>query len=131
MNTGSVSKLSHRWLGLSAFGIIYFGWGANFVAIRFAIESNPPFLMAGIRFFIAGLLLYLWIRFRGEARPPFRAAIISLKQGIWLNVLGKGGLVWSQQYIPSGLAAIVLTTIPLWMVVLDKNSWMPIPKLKH
>lgn len=114
---------SHRWIGFLAFGIIYFVWGANFVAIRFAIESIPPFLMAGTRFFIAGTLIYIWIRFRGEARPSLRAVIPSVKQGIWLNVLGTGGLVWSEQYIPSGLAAIVLATVPVWMIVLERKSW--------
>ncbi|SHF08682.1 Permease of the drug/metabolite transporter (DMT) superfamily [Fodinibius roseus] len=118
-----MTSISNRWIGLLAFGVVYFVWGANFVAIRIAIESIPPFLMAGTRFFVAGIIIYLWIRFRGETRPTFKAALPSVKQGIWLNVLGTGGLVWSEQYIPSGLAAIVLATVPLWMVVFDKERW--------
>lgn len=123
MKTGTHSGFSHCWIGLLALAIIYFVWGTNFVAIRFAIESIPPFLMAGTRFFIAGGLIFVWVRFRGEARPAARAMAPSVIQGIWLNVLGTGGLVWSQQYIPSGLAAIVLSTIPVWMVVLEKECW--------
>lgn len=123
MNINPISNPSHRLIGLLAFSIIYFIWGANFIAIRFAIDSIPPFLMTGTRFFIAGTIIYIWIRFRGEARPSFRAVIPSIKQGIWLNVLGTGGLVWSEQYIPSGLAAIVLATVPVWMVILERENW--------
>lgn len=123
MFSTSVSKISNYQVSILAFGTIYFVWGANFVAIRIAIESIPPFLMAGTRFFTAGLLIYLWIRSRGEGQPSLQASIPSVKQGIWLNVLGTGGLVWSEQYIPSGLAAIVLATIPVWMVVLEKKEW--------
>lgn len=123
MNINSISNPSHRLIGLLAFGIIYFIWGANFIAIRFAIDSIPPFLMAGTRFFIAGTFIYIWIRLRGEIRPTLRAVIPSVKQGIWLNVLGTGGLVWSEQYIPSGLAAIVLATVPVWMIILERESW--------
>lgn len=116
-------KPSQQWIGFLAFGMIYFVWGANFVAIRFAIESIPPFLMAGTRFFAAGMVLYLFMRARGEKLPSFSSAIPAVKQGILLNVLGTGGLVWSEQYIPSGLAAIVFATVPLWMVLLEKEKW--------
>lgn len=118
----SICNYFYQWIGILAFGIIYVVWGANFIAIRFAIESIPPFLMAGTRFFIAGLLIYIWLRSNGENPPTFQACIPSIKLGIWLNVLGTGGLVWAEQFVPSGIAAIVLATVPVWMVILDTKK---------
>lgn len=112
-----------KWLTILAFGVIYILWGSNFIAIRFAIDSIPPFLMAGSRFLIAGLALYVWNRINRESLPSLKKSIPSVKQGLWLNVLGTGGLVWSEQYVPSGLASIVVAMVPVWMVVLDIERW--------
>ncbi|MEX0779626.1 MAG: EamA family transporter [Balneolales bacterium] len=119
----TLPSTSTQWIGALAFFIIYFVWGANFLATRFAIESIPPFFMVGTRFFVAGVILHIWLRLNGEGQPSFLIALPSIRQGIWLNVLGTGGVVWSQQHIPSGLAAIMLSMIPVWMVVLDRAKW--------
>ncbi len=99
--------------------MVYVVWGSTYLAIRFAVETIPPFLMAGVRFLIAGALLYAWVRARGVAGPSRRewrsAAII----GLLLLVGGNGGVVWAQQWVASGLAALLVATVPLWMILID------------
>lgn len=102
-----------------AFAAVYLIWGSTYLAIRFAVETLPPFLMAGVRFLIAGGLLYGWARLRG-APPPMRAhwkavAIV----GAFLFLGGNGGVTWAAQRIPSGLNASLIATVPLWIVLLD------------
>ncbi len=102
-----------------AFLAIYTIWGSTYLAIRIAIETIPPFLMAGIRFLIAGGALYLWTRLRGAptpTRPNWKAAMII---GGLLLLGGNGGVVWAEQYVPSGLTAVLITTVPLWMALLE------------
>lgn len=108
---------------LLAYFVIYFIWGANFIAIFYAIQSIPPFIMAGTRFFTAGLLLLGLATIRGEKIPVFKEALPAIKQGFWMNVGGTGSLVWSEQHIPSGLASIVVAAVPLWIVVMDVKNW--------
>ena len=103
----------------SAMSSVYLIWGSTYLAIRFAIETIPPFLMAGTRFLIAGGILYLIRRILGDA-PPSRnewssAAVI----GFFLLVGGNGGVVWAEQYVVSGMTAILVGTAPLWMVLID------------
>lgn len=101
-----------------AFAIICVVWGSTFLAIRYAIESIPPFLMAGLRFLFAGGALYLWAR-RTAARPTAAhwksAAIV----GIALFLFGNGAVTWAEQRIASGVAALVVATVPLWMVLFE------------
>jgi drug/metabolite transporter (DMT)-like permease len=100
-------------------GVLYVVWGSTYLAIRVAVETIPPFLMAGSRFLVAGLLLYGWARFRGAPHPPgvhWRVAIVI---GALLLLGGNGGVVWAEQTVPSGLAALLVTTMPLWMALFD------------
>src|SRR3954468_22560143 len=103
-----------------AFAAVYIIWGSTYLAIRFSIETIPPFFMAGVRFLIAGGLLYGWMRIRGHApRPTFanwRAAFIV---GGLLLFFGNGGVVYAEQTIPSSLAALLVATVPLWMVLVE------------
>ena len=104
---------------LSAFAAVYIIWGSTYLAIRFAVETIPPFLMAGARFFVAGALLYVWALSRGAPRPSraeWRAAAVT---GTLLLLFGNGLVSWAEQYISSGIAALLVTTTPLWMVLLD------------
>jgi drug/metabolite transporter (DMT)-like permease len=106
-------------LVLLAFALVYLIWGSTYLAIRFAIETLPPLLMAGVRFLIAGALLYGWGRWRGAPSPSraqWRAAMVV---GALLLLGGNGAVVVAQQWIPSGLAALVGGTVPLWMVFID------------
>jgi drug/metabolite transporter (DMT)-like permease len=103
----------------SAMTSVYIIWGSTFLAIRFAIETIPPFLMAAIRFLIAGGTLYVIRRSRGDAAPSrgeWRATGII---GILLLVGGNGGVVWAEQYVASGVAALLIGAAPLWMVLIE------------
>ncbi|TNF72768.1 MAG: drug/metabolite exporter YedA [Acidobacteria bacterium] len=108
---------------IAAFAAVYIIWGSTYLAIRFAIETLPPFLMAGVRFLIAGGLLYLWVRWRGTARPERRHWVGATVVGGLLLLGGNGGVVWAEQTVPSGLAALMVATVPLWMVLID--WWRP------
>jgi len=101
----------------AAFAAVYVIWGSTYLAIRIAIETMPPFAMAGIRFVIAGALLYGWQRWRGAPAPlriHWRSATII---GALLLLGGNGGVTWAEQEIPSGLAALIIATVPIWIVV--------------
>jgi drug/metabolite transporter (DMT)-like permease len=104
---------------IAAFAAVYVIWGSTYLAILYAIETLPPFLMAGARFLVAGTLLYGWARLRGVPRPRhmhWRSAAIV---GAFLLLGGNGGVVWAEQRVPSGLAALLVATVPLWMVVFE------------
>jgi drug/metabolite transporter (DMT)-like permease len=104
---------------LAAFVALYIIWGSTYLAILFAIETIPPFLMAGIRFLVAGSILYVWGRARGAARPVRREWVAASVVGGLLLLGGNGAVVWAEQRVPSGAAALLVATVPLWMVVLD------------
>jgi drug/metabolite transporter (DMT)-like permease len=99
---------------------VYIVWGSTYLAIRFAVESMPPFLMAGLRFLIAGTVLYIWRRFLVKDAIPkkieWRSAAIV---GFFLLVGGNGSVVWAEQHVPSGIAALLVGSAPLWMVLID------------
>jgi drug/metabolite transporter (DMT)-like permease len=105
------------WKTLLAFAIIYFVWGSTFLAIRIGVAEVPPFLLAALRFFIAGLILYLWMIAKGERSPTLREwrSVVVLASLIF--VLDYGLLFWSEQRIPSGLTAVMLATIPAFMAL--------------
>jgi drug/metabolite transporter (DMT)-like permease len=99
-----------------ALAAVYVIWGSTYLGIRFAIETLPPFGMAGARFVVSGLLLYGWARWRGAPRPApvhWRSAAIV---GACLLLVGNGGVVWAEQRVDSGLAALLVATEPLWIV---------------
>jgi drug/metabolite transporter (DMT)-like permease len=109
-----------------AFSCIYFIWGSTYLAIRYAIQTIPPFLMAGLRFLTAGAMLYMWNSLRRYPRPRAIHWIFAAIVGGLLFLGGNGALVWAELRIPSGLAALLLATIPLWIVILDsiqKQRW--------
>jgi drug/metabolite transporter (DMT)-like permease len=108
-----------RGLVVLNFAAVYLVWGSTYLAIRFAVETIPPFMMAGTRFLISGAILYLWTRARGEAAPVranWRAALII---GFFLLLGGNGGVVWAEQRVPSGLTALLVASVPLWVVLLE------------
>jgi drug/metabolite transporter (DMT)-like permease len=110
---------SHRrkWKTLLAFAIIYFVWGSTFLAIRVGVREVPPFLLAAMRFLVAGLFLYGWTMARGERSPSARQwASVSLL-AVLIFVLDYGLLFWAEQRVPSGIAAVMLATIPVFMAL--------------
>jgi drug/metabolite transporter (DMT)-like permease len=104
---------------LAAFFAIYFLWGATFLAIRVAVLEIPPFFTAGLRFFTAGVLLYLVMRFRGEPAPlavQWRSiAVIA----VCMFVVTYGALFWAEQFVPSGITAVIEATLPLIAMILE------------
>lgn len=104
---------------VAAFAAVYLIWGSTYLAIRVAVESLPPLLMAGARFVTAGVLMYAFLRWRGAARPTathWRSATVV---GALLLLGGNGLVVWAAQFVPSGVTALLVATVPLWMVVLN------------
>ena len=104
---------------LLAFLAVYTIWGSTYLAIRFAVATMPPFLMAGVRFLIAGAILYLWLRLRGAERPKMIHWRSALVIGGLLLLGGNGGVSWAEVHVPSGLAALLVAAVPLWMALFD------------
>jgi drug/metabolite transporter (DMT)-like permease len=94
-------------------------WGTTYLAIRIALESIPPLLMAGIRYTTAGTLLAAILRARGERLPGVRAWPSLFVLGVLLLGLGNGGVVWAEQTVPSGLTAVLVATSPFWITGID------------
>ena len=118
-NTPGLHPVPSKASIIFAFAAIYIVWGSTYLAIRIGVETIPPFLMAGVRFLVAGSALYCWTRFRGTPPPQrqhWRSAAIV---GILLLALGNGCLTWSEQTIPSGVAALLGATVPIWVVVIN------------
>lgn len=107
------------WEVVAAFAAVYVIWGSTYLAIRFAIETLPPFLMAGTRFLIAGALLHTWGRLRGDPAPSRAHLAPSLLLGALFLLVGNGGVVWAEQRIPSGLAALLVAVTPVWTVLFE------------
>jgi drug/metabolite transporter (DMT)-like permease len=102
-----------------AFASVYLFWGSTYLAIRVAVETMPPFLMAGARFILAGGMLYAFARLRGAPRPEgihWRSGAIV---GGLLLLLGNGGVVWAEKTVPSGIAALLVASVPLWIALLQ------------
>jgi len=104
---------------LLAFGAIYFIWGSTFLAIRLAVRTLPPLLTMGTRHLAAGLLLFAWLAVRGKlVRPEPRLWIPALFSGACCFLACHGLLAWAEMRIDSGLAALLSSTLPIWMVLL-------------
>ena len=112
-----------RWQVILGFATVYILWGSTYLGIRFAIETIPPFLMAGSRFLVSGFLLYGWARMRGAEKPTAQHWKVALLIGLLLPFIGNGAVVWSEQHVPSGMVSLLVATTPVWMVLID--WWSP------
>jgi drug/metabolite transporter (DMT)-like permease len=110
---------THRlaWKTLLAFAILYFVWGSTFLAIRIGVREVPPFLLAAMRFLAAGLVLYGWMIARGERSPSRRQWMSAFLLALLIFVLDYGLLFWAEQRVPSGVAAVMMATIPVFMAM--------------
>lgn len=104
------------WIAMIA---VYIFWGSTYLAIRFAVQTMPPFLMAAGRFLLAGSLLYAFTRLRGDPAPSRKNWTAAAIVGFFLLVGGNGGVVWAETRVASGVAALLVGAAPLWMVLLD------------
>jgi drug/metabolite transporter (DMT)-like permease len=105
------------WKVLLAFAIIYLVWGSTFLAIRVGVREVPPFLLAGIRFLIAGLVLFAWMRAKGTVSPTAREWFSATLLAVLIFVLDYGLLFWAERRVPSGIAAVMMATIPVFMTL--------------
>ena len=103
----------------SALIAVYIVWGSTYLAIRFAVETMPPFLMAAIRFLIAGGVLFAWRRLAGDALPTRRQWKAAAIVGLFMLLGGNGCVVWAEQHVVSGIAALLVGAAPLWMALID------------
>jgi drug/metabolite transporter (DMT)-like permease len=108
-----------RWQILLAFAIIYFVWGSTFLAIRIGVREVPPFLLAGIRFFAAGLFLYAWTRAKGTPSPTRREWLAASLLAVFMFLFDYGLLFWAEQRVPSGVAAVMMATTPVFMALAE------------
>ena len=104
---------------LAAFAAVYLVWGSTYLAIRVAIDSLPPLLMAGTRFLLAGGVLYAVMRLRGEPAPERRHWRTTALIGMLLLMFGNGGVVMAERTVPTGMVALLVAMVPMWMVLLE------------
>jgi drug/metabolite transporter (DMT)-like permease len=108
---------------LLAFGTIYFIWGASFLAASFGLDSFPPYLLMVLRYMVAGWILLLYSYFSNGKLPGRRSFIVNSIAGVLILVGGSGSVLWAQQYIGSALAAILVSSLPVWFILLDRPQW--------
>ncbi len=98
---------------------VYLVWGSTYLAIRFAVETIPPFIMAGTRYLIPGVLMLVWRRLAGDPAPTRKQWIAGAIVGLFLLLGGNGLVSWAEQRVESGIAALIVGTAPIWMVLFD------------
>jgi drug/metabolite transporter (DMT)-like permease len=114
-NTQAPSALSgNRFLIILSLVALYFLWGTTYLAMRIGLLGFPPFLMAGIRFLLAGSILYTVLRLRGSTAPSRAQWMASVLIGILLLAIGNGGIVFAEQWVSTGLASVGVAAVPLW-----------------
>ncbi|MBT30677.1 MAG: EamA family transporter [Thalassobius sp.] len=120
MNTENTTA---QWVIILAFAAIYIIWGTTYLAILIGLEDFPPFLMASFRFIIAAFFLLGWSFYKGERKITFSALKKNFIVGIIVLAGGQGLLIWSEQHIASGYAAVLGATLPVWFVLIDVDHW--------
>ncbi len=119
-------------LVLIAFGLVYVVWGSTYLAIRVGIESFPPLLLAGTRHLLTGLILYPVLRWKTGVRPTAAHWRMSFVTGFLLLFIGNGGVCLAEQTVPSGVTALLVATVSLWMVLVDwlrPGGTRPVPRV--
>ncbi|MET0532969.1 MAG: EamA family transporter [Steroidobacter sp.] len=118
--TSSASTVTRLSAGMiAAFAAIYFFWGTTYLGIALAIETIPPFITGGTRFLISGLMMFVWLRWR-DPRPFADVNLpMAALTGVLLTGVGNGLVTWSQQGVPSGIAALIVTAVPVMVLLLD------------
>ena len=106
-------------LVIAAFAAVYLIWGSTYLAIRYAVETLPPFLMAGCRYIVAGGILLAWARWKGMPWPRWTEWKGAALVGTLMLLGGNGGVTWAEQTIPSGTAALMVAIVPLWIALFE------------
>ncbi|MDB5022555.1 MAG: EamA family transporter [Mucilaginibacter sp.] len=121
--TPSVNKSASPVLVIIAFATVYVVWGSTYFFIQMAIHGLPPLLLGALRFLTAGMLMLIWCIIKGEKIFIKKSIITSAIVGILLLVGGNGAVIWVEQKLPSAMVAIMVSSAPLWFVLLDKQNW--------
>lgn len=116
-------KQASRLMIIVAFATVYLVWGSTYFFIRMAIEHIPALLMACMRFLVAGSLLLGWCAVKGERIFDWQAIKPAIFSGLLLLFIGNGAVVWVEQFLPSSLVAVLVSSAPIWFVILDKPKW--------
>ncbi|MGV3507811.1 MAG: EamA family transporter, partial [Sphingobacteriaceae bacterium] len=106
-----------------AFATVYIVWGSTYYFIQIAVHSFPPFMLGAVRFFAAGFLLLLWCLYKREKIFDVRQVKHAVISGLFLLFIGNGAVIWVEQFMPSAVVAIMVSSSPLWFVLLDKPKW--------
>lgn len=117
---------------VAAFAAVYLVWGSTYLAIRIGVESFPPLMLAGFRHLTVGLLLYPALRWKTSMRPAAAHWLTAAVTGFLLLFVGNGGVSWAEQTVPSGIAALLVATVSLWLVMVDwlrPGGHRPVPKV--
>ena len=129
-----MNSKNQTFLIIAALFCTYFIWGSTYLAIKFGIESFPPFMMAGLRFVVAGIILYTVMRFLGSSNPTAKQWRAATVIGILLPAVGNGTVTYVQQTISSSVAALSIATAPIWMAIfssfwghhISRQEWLGI-----
>jgi drug/metabolite transporter (DMT)-like permease len=108
---------------VTAFATVYIVWGSTYFFIQKAVHSFPPFFLGAFRFIAAGVLLMGWALFRGENVFKLKTMKPAIISGLLMLFVGNGIVIWVEQFLPSGMVAIMVSSSPLWFVILDKPKW--------
>lgn len=106
---------------------LYTTWSTTYLAIKFALESFPPFFLAGLRYFLVGIVLFVYLRFKGHPAPDRRQWLGTVAVGGLLLLVGNGGVTYAQQWVSTGIAAMVVGSTPIW-TVLFSGIWSEWPR---
>ncbi|MEN0053670.1 MAG: EamA family transporter [Mucilaginibacter sp.] len=110
-------------LVIIAFATVYLVWGSTYFFIKIAVVGFPPLLLGGLRFITAGILLFIWCMIKGEKIFIRRNMIHAAVSGFFLLVIGNGAVIWAEQTLPSAMVAIMVSSPPIWFVLLDRQNW--------
>ncbi len=132
MHTPTPDHRSHPTLVLACFAVVYVVWGSTFYAIRVGLTSFPPHLLAGLRYLVAGVFFYPALRIATREKPTLAQWRTTLITGTLLFVIGNGTVSWAELVVPSGIAALLVATVSLWMVLVDwlrPGGSRPVPRV--
>ena len=121
--TEPVTKKASPVLVIVAFATVYVVWGSTYFFIQKAVAHFPPMMLGALRFLAAGLLLMTWCLVRGEGIGTRRQIKTAVLSGLMLLLVGTGAVIWAEKWLPSSLVAVLISSAPLWFVVLDFPKW--------
>jgi len=121
--TPTTAKPASPLLVVIAFATVYIVWGSTYFFIKMAVAGFPPLLLGALRFVTAGLLLMVWCAIKGEKIFVKQNILHAAVSGFLLLVIGNGAVIWAEQTLPSAMVAIMVTSPPIWFVLLDKPNW--------